>query len=305
MIDANGHTPRQDSFGSDMRYTFSIAKPRMTISNVVGVDFSGAALAGRNIWLARCKVVRSSLRLVALQRLEDLCSNASRAAALAHLIHEIESSDRTLWGIDFPFGLPIELGLGDWREQLAMLDRWTDTANAFGRHCCDRAMEAVKKLHTRRDTDVETRTPFDCYHYRIIYQTFHGMRDVLTPLLRDPQTCVLPFQIDQLGSAKRIVVEACPGSTLRRLALPFNRYKQTKPGKVEAKYIKVRRAILAGLSGKIELDEPSIKTMLNNPGGDALDAVIAAVGVWDAWKALDHESMLAHPRYTREGYVFC
>lgn len=276
-------------------------KPR----TVIGVDFSGAALAGRNIWLARCSVGRSRLRLTALQRLEDLCTDASRAAAYAHLIGEIESSQNALWGIDFPFGLPIELGLGDWHAQLDALTAWTDSANAFGRDCCDRAMKAVGKLHTRRDTDVETRTPFDCYHYRIIYQTFHGMRDVLIPLLRDPGTCVLPFQIAALDVAKRIVVEACPGSTLRRLALPFNRYKQNKPGKVEAKYVKVRRTILKGLESRIEFDDTAVKAMLTNPGGDALDAVIAAVGVWDAWRATDLPAMKAHARYVREGLVFC
>lgn len=286
-------------------YTFRLVNPQPKISSVIGVDFSGAALAGRNIWLARCQVARSQLRLTALERLEDLCIDASRAASYAHLIGEIEASKDALWGIDFPFGLPIELGLGDWNDQLVALMNWTDSANAFGRDCCDRAMKAVGKLHTRRDTDVETRTPFDCYHYRIIYQTFHGMRDVLIPLIRDKGTCVLPFQIDSLDTAKRVVVEACPGSTLRRLSLPFNRYKQNKPGKVEAKYIKVRRAILKGLESLIELDDAAIKSMLNNPGGDALDAVIAAVGVWEAWRALDLSHLRQHPRYRREGLVLC
>jgi hypothetical protein len=277
----------------------------MKVKTVIGVDFSGAALAGRNIWLARCDVVRSKLKLVALERLEDVAGDASRETAYPHLIGEIHRSKNALWGIDFPFGLPIELGLGDWAEQLEVLTKWTDSANAFGRHCCDRAMEVVKKLHTRRDTDVETRTPFDCYHYRIIYQTFHGMRDLLIPLIRDRETCVLPFQFDLLESSKRIVVEACPGSTLRKMKLPFNRYKQTKPGKVEAKYIAVRKKILEGLREQIDLEPAQIKTMLSNPGGDALDAVIAAVGVWDAWREMDHEAVRAHPRYAREGLVFC
>lgn len=272
---------------------------------VIGVDFSGAALAGRNIWLAQCEVERSTLRLVSLDRLEDLAASAEREMAMRFLVEQILRSKAALWGIDFPFGLPIELGLGDWRAQLDLLSAWADSANALGRHCCDLAMKAVGKLHTRRITDVETRTPFDCYHYRIIYQTFHGMRDVLVPLLRDVDTCILPFAFDSLHSAKRVVVEACPGSTLRRLGLPFNRYKQSKPGKVEAKYIATRKTILAGLEGKIELDVKSVKVMLNNPGGDALDAVLAAVGVWDGWRAMDVAAMAAHPRYPREGFVFC
>lgn len=275
------------------------------IKTVVGVDFSGAKLAGRNIWLARCSIRRAKLRLDALENLEQLAQQAEREQAYAHLRELIGRSEQALWGIDFPFGLPIELGLGDWSEQLSLLSTWADSANAFGLHCCDRAKAAVGKLHTRRDTDTETKTPFDCYHYRIIYQTFHGMRDLLVPLIKDAKTCVIPFQFDQLEACKRIVVEACPGSTLKRLGLPHNRYKQTKPGKVEAKYVKTRKIILKGISENIELEPAAIKTMLNNPGGDALDAVIAAVGVWQAWTTLDLDGIRRHPRYAREGLVFC
>jgi hypothetical protein len=38
--------------------------------------------------------------------------------------------------------------------------------------------------HMRRLNDLEVKAPFDPFHYRIIYQTFHGMRDVLGPLRR-------------------------------------------------------------------------------------------------------------------------
>ena len=31
-------------------------------------------------------------------------------------------------------------------------------------------------LHIRRLTDSEAKTPFDCYHYRIIYQTAHNLK---------------------------------------------------------------------------------------------------------------------------------
>ena len=279
----------------------------MRVRTIYGVDFSGAAEAGRNAWVARCERVGRSakLTLIGLDSLERLAGASKRDVALSWLVKAIQDSRDALWGIDFPFGLPIELGLGDWSTQLEAVDSWTGTTNAFGLDCCARAMKAVNKLHTRRDTDRETKTPFDCYHYRIVYQMFHGMRDVLLPLRDDESTCVLPFDVATLDTAKRVVAESCPGSTLKRLGLPHARYKQAKPGRVAIKHKRVRELILAGLSASIEINPTQRRTMLNNPGGDALDAAIAAVGTWDAYRRMDTAAIAAHPRYTREGLVMC
>lgn len=278
----------------------------MRVREIIGVDFSGAAEAGRNAWVARCERVGSAkLVLIGLDPLEKLAGTSKRDGALAWLVDAIRKSKNALWGIDFPFGLPIELGWNDWPAQLAAVRAWTGTTNAFGLECCQRATKAVGKLHTRRDTDKETRTPFDCYHYRIVYQMFHGMRDVLLPLRDDPSTCVLPFDVAMIRSAKRIVAESCPGSILKRLGLPHSRYKQSTPGRVAAKYKRVREVICAGLLASIEIDPAQRRTMMNNPGGDALDAVIAAIGTWDAYRTLDAKAIANHPRYTREGLVFC
>lgn len=277
----------------------------MQVRTVYGVDFSGAAAAGKNLWIARCEVDGDSLRLVELSSIEKLAGSPKREVALPWLVDAIRNSKEALWGIDFPFGLPLELGHADWPAQLAAVKAWTASTNAFGLDCCDRAKAAVGKLHTRRDTDRETKTPFDCYHYRIIYQTFHGMRDVLLPLRDDPKTCVLPFDVATIGRAQRIVAEACPGSTLKRLKLPHNKYKQSMPGAVMPKFRKVRKTMLEGLAPLIAIDEKQRKTMLGNPGGDALDAAIAAVGTWDAWRRFDAKAVAANPRYVKEGLVFC
>ena len=92
--------------------------------------------------------------------------------------------------------------------------RFGQDASQFGRWLLGEAKKLGGKNHIRRQTDSEAKTPFDCYHYRIIYQTFHGMRDVLRPLSIDPTTCILPFQYDRLPTAERAVIEACPSTTL-------------------------------------------------------------------------------------------
>jgi hypothetical protein len=43
---------------------------------------------------------------------------------------------------------------------------------------------------------------------------------------------------------------------------------------------------------------------MRNGGGDALDAVIAAVGALRAWEAADHRHIARHARYRREGLLF-
>ncbi|HEY1381677.1 MAG TPA: DUF429 domain-containing protein, partial [Gemmataceae bacterium] len=184
------------------------------------------------------------------------------------------------WAIDFPFGLPIEVmpARTTWRDQLGQMRRWRKGAYAMGLRCVERAKRHNGSLHIRRVTDSEQRTPFDCYHYRIIYQTFHGMRDVIGPLRRAPGTAVLPFQYRRLPAARRVLVESCPASVLKVLGLPHQNYKQTTGGPLTRKRLLTRRAILAGLEPLVTIDPSHRRAIMRNGGGDALDAVIAAVG---------------------------
>ena len=78
---------------------------------IYGVDFSGAKLAGRNIWVARLerpkrpsRAVRH--RLVELASLERLCGTAERGPALGHLVQLIADSRAALWALCMGAGLP-------------------------------------------------------------------------------------------------------------------------------------------------------------------------------------------------------
>jgi len=115
---------------------------------------------------------------------------------------------------------------------------------------------------------------------------------------------VLPFQYDRLARATTIVVEACPSSTLKRLGLPHQNYKQPAGGPLTAKRRQTRHLIISALKEFIELSESDRRVMMRNPGGDALDAVIAAVGTWQALAMSDHAAIVAHERYPKEGRVY-
>lgn len=276
-----------------------------------GVDFSGAKLAGRNTWIARIEPAGGRknappYRLTALSRLETLCGTAERGPALAHLAGLIAESDAALWAMDFPFGLPVEVMQAGarWPDQLTFLRGFGEDAYEVGAECVRRAKALGGPMHIRRLTDHEAKTPFDCYHYRIIYQTFYGMRDVLGSLHRTRDTAILPFHYRRLPTARRVLVEACPASTLKRLGLPHQNYKQAEGGPLTRKRLLSRRAILAGLAEYVALEDRHRRVVMRNGGGDALDAVIAAVGGAQAWDAADHRRVARHPRYPREGRLF-
>lgn len=275
-----------------------------------GVDFSGARQAGKNLWLARLEPLggrkRPPLRLVELASLERLAGTAERGPVLAHLVERIAASDGALWAIDFPFGLPIEvIDEGPrWADQFALLDAWGEDAYGMGLECLRRAKLLGGANHIRRLTDSEALAPFDCYHYRIIYQTHFGMRAVLGPLRSVRRTAILPFHYRRLPTARRVLVEACPASTLKRLGLPHNNYKQAEGGPLTYRRRRTRRRILDGLAAHVAIDPGQRLTLMQNPGGDALDAVIAAVGGARAYATADHFAIARHPRYPREGHLF-
>ena len=260
--------------------------------------------------MATAEVVshKHRLRLQSLTSLGELAGDESRAAVTKLLVEKIQESKRTLWGIDFPFGLPIELGLGSWRKQLQFTKSFPGSAKELGRHLVGLAKSMGHPMHVRRVTDRETKTPFDCYHYRIIYQTFHGMRDVLSPLARHRTSCVLPFQYSRMSSADRWIVEACPSSTLKRLGLPYRLYKQSGGKDPTELQVKVRKAILDQLShrttGCIDVPKKFRDTIYRDSGGDALDAVLAAVGSYSDFCHADHDTIARHARYKHEGRVY-
>jgi hypothetical protein len=280
-----------------------------TFSVVYGVDFSGARLAGRTTWLARIEPPAGRdrrWRLTDLANLERLCGSAERQAALGHLVRLIADTRQTLWALDFPFGLPVEIMEpgARWPSQLELLRAYGEDAYGLGVECVRRAKALGGPIHIRRQTDTEAKTPFDCYHYRIIYQTFYGIRDLLWPVSSLRRTAVLPFQYRKLRSAERVLVEACPGSTLKRLGLPHRNYKQPAGGPLSALRRRTRHAMLAGLSPFLAIGDRHRRLMMRDGGGDAIDAAVAALGGLQAWESADHRRIARHPRYPLEGRLF-
>ena len=130
------------------------------IRRVVGVDFSGAAKSGKTAWLAELDIfdfdAKQMLKLRSLAPLGRLARSNDRADVCGYLAQRILSAESALFGMDFPFGLPIELGLGQWPDQLSHVATFDGDAKDFGRSLVQVAKALGDTMHIRRVTDRET-----------------------------------------------------------------------------------------------------------------------------------------------------
>lgn len=237
----------------------------------IGIDFSGAAAAGKAIWIAEGRVRRDhSVELETCRPATALPDGAAaRAPALAALVAFLATQRTAVVGCDFPVGLPTAvLEEADWPSFLAAFRKRHATADAF-RAACRRAS---KGRELRRPTDIVAKTPFCAWNLRLYRQTFHGIADILAPLVAGGHATVGPMQAAVEGRAW--ILETCPASVLKPLGL-YRPYKGKSPG-----CVRQRRAILEALVdlGALRAPaEPIRSSAIGNPGGDALDAILACL----------------------------
>jgi hypothetical protein len=235
----------------------------------IGVDFSGARDAGRAIWIAEGAIRKSGLELVDCRPAAELPNGARpRAPALAALVAYLGQQTDAVIGCDFPVGLPkILVEEADWPGFLMQFAKRHTNAEAFRADCRKRSEHEL-----RRPTDIEAKTPFCAWNLRLYRQTYHGIADLLAPLVAAGRATVGPMQPPAEGRAW--ILETCPASVLKRLGL-YRSYK----GRA-ATQVRNRRAILDALVEHGALAAPARKlraALVADPGGDALDAVIAAL----------------------------
>jgi hypothetical protein len=204
-----------------------------TRSRLFGVDFSAdAKKAGTKIWMAEGLVVDGKLRVEKCVRGDQLVgSSASRDACLLVLCEYIASRPDGVFGLDFPFGLPSAVA-----RRVFDADRWEDflrlflacfrrpsaSADLFRCDCC----AVAGGREPKRRTDREQHAPFCPHNIRLFRQTFHGIRDVIGPLVTNGSACVLPMQKPLPDRAW--LLEICPSSTIRSLGINPEGYKGTE-----------------------------------------------------------------------------
>lgn len=240
------------------------------MTRILGIDFSGARDAGSKIWIAEGRKTDRPFVLASCLPAHLLPgSSRATAAAIAALRRHILSEPASIVGCDFPFGLPADqIRAADWRDfAIGFAARFPDPAAFYA--ICHREADGVE---VRRRTDVEHKTPFNSYNLRIHRQTWWGIAHLLAPLVAARSAAVYPQQ--QLRPGRPVLIEICPACSLKRIGF-YPSYKGRTP-----QHRRARKAILERL---IALDllappPPALSGMLlDNAGGDALDAVIGAI----------------------------
>ena len=262
---------------------------------IYGVDFSGAKDAGKRIWIARGLITDDVLMITACFEAQDLPgSGRDRERSLKALREFLSQQKQGIFGLDFPFGLPRALVKEEsWEEFVLSFRDIYKTPEEFKKEC--KSAAGGKEL--KRVTDLDAKTPLSPYNLRLYRQTYYGIRDVLGPLIGNNAVCVLPMQRPLSGRAW--VVEICPSSTLKRehLSLPYK-------GR-DKKYRAARERILEGIQkrGVLITKEARVRLkILDNPGGDAIDSVVAA---FTTFRALRNGFGFCNKApYTVEGWVY-
>jgi hypothetical protein len=265
------------------------------MTQIFGVDFSGSQIAGRKIWMTSAQIKDDQLVVEDVRRAVDFTdSGRLRDTALLALRQFIASQKDAVFGLDFAFGLP---------QSLVSHSTWIDFVKAFGE---DYPNETIfysscrtksEGREFKRLTDIDARTPFSPYNLRMYRQTYYGIRDVLSPLVREDAARILPMQTPQDG--KPIVLEICPASTLRVLG----RYVAYKGKQTTHRDMRYYIATYLEKDYSVSIPKAHFETLIQDTEGDALDSLIAAFTaadyVFDTLKAKPN-----HPLHQLEGFVY-
>ena len=243
-----------------------------------GVDFSGAAQAGHNIWIAEGELRGNELRIESCDSAADRFGVAERAPCLGQVSAFLRDADTV--GLDFPFGVPATVHQCDtWEGSVEWVATAATDADGFQETCRSRARDATdgERADLRRETDgpVGALSPYGSHVWK---QTFFGIRDVLAPLSRTDAVAVRPMQDG--GDAS--LCEVYPAATLASCDLPAAEYKDGGEPARER-----RRTIVEGLEAETPLAFPQgvRAQLIDDAGGDALDAVVAALATYHAREA--------------------
>ncbi len=265
---------------------------------IIGIDWSGAADAGRRIHIAEGRLSAHGLALSALRRAEELpAGGRDREVCLPALRRWLAAQGPCAVGLDFPFGLPRALmDAPDWPSFVRQFAGRFRSPEDFRGWC--RSRSGGQEL--KRRADVETRTPFSPYNLRLYRQTYWGISALLAPLLVRGQAVAVPMQpaVPHLPW----LLEACPASLLKRRGL-YIPYKGAGAGARAA-----RAHILERLQAESRLREPPERLrdrILEDPGGDALDAVVAGLAAARAVTGRSRPPMHEGADYALEGVVYC
>jgi Protein of unknown function (DUF429) len=271
----------------------------------VGIDISGGAKPEKTTWLTRIRVENGVVPTVEVSA--SLAQLPSERSALLHktnpflkVFEWIIQDPEAIIGIDASFSIPKVLFAkeADWETWVMAIPNSYPTADEFKNKCQTQANG--KEL--KRQTDIETKTPFSPYNLRHYKQTYTTLREVLRPVLMAGKASVLPFQPVAIG--KPWMVECCPASILKRLGWDKSPYKGTQESHQFAREALLQQALKQFF---VNVPPEIQQAYITNKTGDALDSFLIAWHLTQAWQADSAQFINPATSATEalEGRVFC
>lgn len=178
-----------------------------SVTRVFGIDFSGAAEPGERIWITGGRLT-DTLELTATGSAEEFLSRVAdvrvqsgrREAILSAIVEWIARADQhAYFGFDFPFSLPSELvPESEWSDRLATYPHQFSGPEGLRQALSARSRMRNDGAGTQRLRATEDRANWTArcaYNLQITRQTYHGVTDVLRPLVRTRRIRVPPFGV--------------------------------------------------------------------------------------------------------------
>ena len=261
--------------------------------DVVGIDFSGAKNAGKHIWISTGTESSGTLQISNCEKASDFFAvRDDKHRVFRELVDWIDSLNGATIGIDFPFGVPeviaeVVFGAKSWLK-FVNSSHWSAlTPDRFREQCVNFSKSEL------RDTEAMHRA--DCPHsIRIYKQTFHGIRDVVKPLLQRGVS-IAPI----VNRGNTTVLETYPAATLaRENGLFAARYKSRESTRDRRKH---NAHALSNLS---DLDISSIPPakIVDDQRGDAMDSLVASLATFRASK--NSSLFNISPQNPIEGHIY-
>lgn len=252
----------------------------MDPERVYGVDFSGAKEAGEKVWIAEIDCTEDEPELARCNSATNCFGTKNRDPTLRELTKHLAGlSPNAVAGLDFPFALPRQIvGVDGWETFLLEFPGAFASPGEFRRRCQARGSRLDEgKVEYKREVE-EEHGGLSAYNYMLYKQTFYGIRDVLRPLVLSDSIRVPPMREPDDDRERPTVLETYPAGVLDKLDTDESSRENYKKDTDESR--EKREKNLDALENEIELaiDDDLRDRLLNDSEGDALDAVIAAVG---------------------------
>lgn len=286
--------------------------------DIYGIVLGGGdSSVGATVWLTHAVADGEELRVERVAPASDWfgvpSSQQETLSAVSAFLAGLPG--RAAAGLNFPFGLPAAVVVEEtWPAFLFELPAWANSPTDFQRRCRQRHLlqrRAAEGLVAESDEAADEGGSADCapllretdrpvgslspYHDDIVAYTFHGLRDVLRPLVLSNAVAVPPL-VQAADDDRATVLETYPGGTLGDLDFSAKGYRDSGERAEQ-----VRRDILDDFEGLVSVPDDVRRDVGESP--DALESLVAAYAVYRNTRSSGPASVTNGQR-TVEGHIF-